>query len=67
MRKIVPCLLALALLIACAERDGRSSRPGSVTVGEIAPDIVGKDLDGVQFKLSDYRGKVVMLDFWGDW
>lgn len=32
-----------------------------------APEIDGKDLDGVPFKLSDYRGKVVLLDFWGDW
>ena len=24
-------------------------------------------LDGVAFKLSDYKGKVVFLDFWGDW
>ncbi len=36
-------------------------------VGMVAPDIVGPDIDGVEFKLSDYRGKVVMLDFWGDW
>lgn len=32
-----------------------------------APDIEGEDLDGVRFKLSDYKGKVVLLDFWGDW
>jgi len=32
-----------------------------------APEIEGEDLDGVAFKLSDYRGKVVLLDFWGDW
>ena len=32
-----------------------------------APEIEGNDLDGVAFKLSDYRGKVVVLDFWGDW
>jgi len=32
-----------------------------------APDIAGEDLDGKAFKLSDYRGKVVLLDFWGDW
>ncbi|MFO0984637.1 MAG: hypothetical protein U1E76_23420 [Planctomycetota bacterium] len=36
-------------------------------IGAVAPNIEGKDLDGVAFKLSDYRGKVVMLDFWGDW
>jgi len=36
-------------------------------IGAIAPDIEAPDLDGVPFKLSDYRGKVVLLDFWGHW
>jgi hypothetical protein len=36
-------------------------------IGKEAPDIQAEDLDGVKFKLSDYRGKVVVLDFWGDW
>jgi peroxiredoxin len=36
-------------------------------IGKVAPDIEGVDLDQVPFKLSDYRGKVVVLDFWGDW
>lgn len=36
-------------------------------VGCKAPDIAGIDLDGVAFKLSDYKGKVIFLDFWGDW
>ena len=36
-------------------------------IGMVAPDIEGADLDEVAFKLSDYRGKVVVLDFWGDW
>lgn len=39
----------------------------NLQVGMVAPDIEGVDLDGVPFKLSDYRGKVVVLDFWGDW
>jgi hypothetical protein len=39
----------------------------NLAVGKVAPDIEGEDMDGVSFKLSDYRGKVVMLDFWGDW
>ena len=36
-------------------------------VGMTAPDIEGEDLSGEPFKLSDQRGKVVLLDFWGDW
>ena len=36
-------------------------------IGSVAPEIVGQDQNGVMFKLSDYRGRVVVLDFWGDW
>jgi hypothetical protein len=36
-------------------------------VGCTAPDIVGVDVEGVPMKLSDHRGKVVLLDFWGFW
>jgi hypothetical protein len=39
----------------------------NLSIGREAPEIVGLDIDGVEFKLSDYRGKVVLLDFWGDW
>jgi len=38
-----------------------------LALGKVAPDIQGKDSDGQEFKLSDYRGKVVVLDFWADW
>ena len=36
-------------------------------IGRTVPDITGKDLDGVQFSLSEYRGKVVYLVFTGEW
>ena len=36
-------------------------------VGSTAPEIEGTDIDEVPFKLSDYRGHVIVLDFWGDW
>jgi peroxiredoxin len=39
----------------------------ALVVGKPAPDIEGEDVDGQRFNLSDYRGKVVVLDFWGDW
>lgn len=34
-----------------------------LAVGKPAPDFRGADLDGRAFRLSDYRGKVVVLDF----
>lgn len=39
----------------------------NLAIGCVAPDIVGTDHAGVEFKLSDYKGKVVLLDFWGHW
>ncbi|MFN0007960.1 MAG: peroxiredoxin family protein [Planctomycetota bacterium] len=39
----------------------------NLVVGKVAPDITGEDIQGAVFKLSDYRGQVVMLDFWGHW
>jgi hypothetical protein len=36
----------------------------NLSVGKQILDIEGEDQDGKRFKLSDYRGKVVLLDFW---
>ena len=36
-------------------------------VGEQVPDIVLKDANGVTQKLSDLKGKVVLIDFWASW
>lgn len=38
-----------------------------LALGKVAPDIEGEDSSGKRFKLSDYRGKVVVLDFWARW
>ncbi len=37
-----------------------------LSLGQAAPEIKGVDQDGKQFKLSDYHGKVVLLDFWSE-
>lgn len=39
----------------------------NLTIGRVAPNIKGQDTEGVNFELQDYRGKVVVIDFWGDW
>ncbi len=36
-------------------------------LGDTIPEITGRDLDNISFNLTDYQGKVIMLDFWGDW
>jgi thiol-disulfide isomerase/thioredoxin len=36
-------------------------------LGKEAPNIFGNDSAGKKFTLADYRGKVVLLDFWADW
>jgi cytochrome oxidase Cu insertion factor (SCO1/SenC/PrrC family) len=42
----------------------KSSFKGTAEVGRPSPDIEGKDVDGKAMNLSDFRGKVVLLDFW---
>ena len=35
--------------------------------GKMAPEIAGQDIDGHELKLSQYKGKVVVLSFWASW
>ena len=39
----------------------------NMMIGRKAIDIVGRDLHGEEFRLSDYRGKIVVLYFTGHW
>lgn len=50
---------------ASAERELNALK--TLRIGKEAPEIQADDLDGKAFKLSDYRGKVILLDFWGHW
>jgi len=36
-------------------------------IGQTPPEVTGTTLDGKPFKLSDYNGKVIILDFWATW
>jgi hypothetical protein len=47
--------------------DGDLFELRQLVVGKIAPEISGEDLEGERFTLSEYRGRVILLQFWGDW
>jgi thiol-disulfide isomerase/thioredoxin len=40
---------------------------GLLPVGSLAPDWTLKDIDGQTVSLSDFRGQVVLMDFWATW
>jgi thiol-disulfide isomerase/thioredoxin len=42
-------------------------RVPQIAIGQRAPDFVMQDLAGAAVKVSDFQGKVVVLDFWATW
>ncbi len=61
MNKSLRCITAAALLVLL------SGATTAVEVGDVAPDFTRADLAGVQVRLADYRGKLVILNFWATW
>ena len=72
MRKAVLIVVAIALVIGIYEvgrRNSAHSKPGrpSAAVHSVAPDFSLHDLNHQTLELANYRGKVVLLDFWATW
>jgi thiol-disulfide isomerase/thioredoxin len=57
----VLCLAALLLCIGCT--DGR----GGINPGDKVPEIAGSDLSGAPKNLSQFQGKLSLINFWATW
>lgn len=62
---IVALWVAVACLLVTAPGCNRARDP--LRAGEVVPDFVLPRLDGSVQKLSNYRGKVVLVNLWATW
>lgn len=60
-------LAVTAVLCSCSGSSSTKAASRSSKERKPAPDFTLKDADGSSVKLSDYRGKVVLLNFWATW
>jgi len=54
-------------LVACALLAASSVAAPPTLIGKEAPDFVLKSLAGTNLRLSEYRGQVVLVNFWARW
>jgi thiol-disulfide isomerase/thioredoxin len=62
MKRLLTGCLASLFLAAAVHGAGFEARPGTP-----APELKAQDLAGASKTLADYRGKVVLLNFWASW
>jgi cytochrome c biogenesis protein CcmG/thiol:disulfide interchange protein DsbE len=66
---VLPTLLGFGFWKLSMVQKDRPLRPPVKEEGkrQTAPDFALKDVNGKTVKLSDYHGKVILLDFWATW
>ena len=67
LRFAAPLLTLLLFAAACSTTAPAASAVKPMDKRRAAPNFELKDADGKTVKLSDYRGKVVLLNFWATW
>jgi peroxiredoxin len=66
-RILIYGVVALCLLGLYIVSRRSTPKPKRAASGHLAPDFTVTDLEGRKLSLSDYKGKVVLLDFWATW
>lgn len=82
-RSVLPVVLACAVALGCTGRTGTDNQSGGgpkqnaiggldngvFPIGdrEPAPTLKGRTLEGTDIDLADYRGSVVVVNFWASW
>lgn len=56
-----------ARILDTPQPDGRTDLKVGAEVGKLAPNFEIDDFDGVRHRLSDFRDKVVYVNFWATW
>lgn len=59
--------LKIILLVTMLFTMGACAPAGAIEAGKKAPDFTLKDLNGKETKLSDFKGKVIILNFFATW
>ena len=67
MKTILALLLTLSALAAAADQPGLSVPLQPEKARKPAADFALQDVTGKTIKLADFKGKVVLLDFWATW
>ncbi|MCF6178500.1 MAG: TlpA family protein disulfide reductase [Geopsychrobacter sp.] len=67
MKKLLLLLFLCFPLPALAGSDRPQVTPQLVTAGRMAPDFTLENMQGENVTLSQFRGKVVIVNFWATW
>lgn len=67
MKKILIITLLIASYVVTGQEREVYDEGYLVKVGDMAPDFLIREADGKEYKLSDLRGRVVMLQFTASW
>lgn len=72
MKRLIPAFLALLLFflvlyLGVKERESHVKELKGSLTGKLAPNFTLKSIDGREVSLKDFKGKVVLINFWATW